>query len=761
MNKKIVAAVMASVLLGAMIASAEDAYIESDGSAGGGVNTGFFFGPQSKIEIDFQMTTNDANQVRLFGAAGTQNDDTKPEGECYIGSNAAGAQFFSFICGKSGGARQASNFYAIDTQRHRIVLDFYEAKEFQVWTGSSKSSKALSDFPANRQVYPIGFFCRNNTLYGTYSSYTSTFVYPTKMRVYRFRIWDAGVLVRDYTPFVKGGMPGFKENCSGRFVTGENIAAFTAGGDVAEEKDDPYISSPDNVPGATTSGKTVYLDTGYFVKPSSRVEVDYALLTNWATNNLYTSGSTDVLEAPSGTTQKFYLYMYGNRTNVGYYYWKIGTSEGSISPIGLATAYGVRRTVSMDSNTLHIVTAGYTNATRTVAADKSPLTAQLSDSLRLGTYLPMKIYGLKIYESDVLIKDYLPFVKNGVAGLTNSLDASDVKYSTTVGLLPPVSNVVFTAGGDITGSAYEKEAYIDFPGMQGQGVDTGYHVTRDSCIEIDVSLWNTSFGVNSAPDNSYEPFFFEQRDSSSSKTGVWARMFRRSNNQFSYRFEDCSNAANWVNMKSLDNERHQFKFDGAIGNAAMTTGDANVYSGEMPGTRTAGDCSKTLWLGCDYTGLYHNSFLRLYSFKISEGDVAKLYYVPCIKDGQAGLYDLCTDTFKPVAGGKVRGTMLKGQAFQIAPQPAKLMHTTGENTATLTCLAAGAQSYEWYEDDVKLVETGDSLTVNWDRSKAKSSKHTYTYSVVPVYTVFNETVRGEAATADVEFTPLGTNISIR
>ena len=33
--------------------------------------------------------------------------------------------------------------------------------------------------------------------------------------------------------------------------------------------------------------------------------------------------------------------------------------------------------------------------------------------------------------------------------------------------------------------------------------------------------------------------------------------------------------------------------------------------------------------------------------------------------------------------------------------------------------------------------------------------------VVPVYTVFSETVRGEAAAATVEFKPLGTAIIIR
>ena len=52
-------------------------------------------------------------------------------------------------------------------------------------------------------------------------------------------------------------------------------------------------------------------------------------------------------------------------------------------------------------------------------------------------------------------------------------------------------------------------------------------------------------------------------------------------------------------------------------------------------------------------------------------------------------------------------------------------------------------------------ETSDSLTLTWERAKAKMNNHTHTYSVKPVYTVFNETVKGEPATATVEYTPLG------
>ena len=83
--------------------SAEDAYIESDGSAGAGINTGFFVGPQTKIEIDFQLTTEDVLQARLFGASGVSGNDAKPECECYVGADTAGTKKFSFICGKSGG----------------------------------------------------------------------------------------------------------------------------------------------------------------------------------------------------------------------------------------------------------------------------------------------------------------------------------------------------------------------------------------------------------------------------------------------------------------------------------------------------------------------------------------------------------------------------------------------------------------------------------------------------------------------------------
>ena len=155
--------------------------------------------------------------------------------------------------------------------------------------------------------------------------------------------------------------------------------------------------------------------------------------------------------------------------------------------------------------------------------------------------------------------------------------------------------------------------------------------------------------------------------------------------------------------------------------------------------------------------------MRLYRFKVTTDGVLVRDFVPYSTNGVAGLYDLCGKRFYPLAGGKVSGAKSKGVAFQVEPQPMTLKYNEARRTGTLTCLAAGAQSYEWYENGVLMPgKTSDSLTLEWSEEKARSANSTYTYSVKPVYTVFNERVVGDAATTTVEYRPpLGTVISVK
>lgn len=57
-------------------------------------------------------------------------------------------------------------------------------------------------------------------------------------------------------------------------------------------------------------------------------------------------------------------------------------------------------------------------------------------------------------------------------------------------------------------------------------------------------------------------------------------------------------------------------------------------------------------------------------------------------------------------------------------------------------------------------ETSDALTLTWTRARAKSPS-VHTYSVKPVYTVFNEKIIGAPVSATVEYTPLGSILIIK
>ena len=611
---------------------------------------------------------------------------------------------------------------------------------------------------------------------GSYGGATAA----ASMRLYSFRIYESGTLVKEFLPWVKGGVAGLKETKSGRFHTGENARACVAGGDVTIEKDDPYVSTPDNtIASAAVKGKSLYFNTGYTFKPTSRMELDYALLTpDWTASTKW-SYEAHVFFANS-SSQMLYFMPYGKSAN-GCYYYKVGSQETSITYAGLDYAYNVRRTVSASANNIRLETAGYTNFNIT---SSSPVTANLNSTLlqiglRSGSYpaMPMKVYGLKIYETadgvETLVRDYQPCISNSVPILRDALAAP------TLGLLPTVfgsrnstvygspdnnahTNIVCEAGGDIQGDESAKEAYLDFDGVDGHLINTEYVVTKDSRVETDFAVWNNNFRMSTA---TAAPVFFHQK--SSGTDGIWFSLYYPSGTfRYGWRFSDRNNGANeWFKKTFITNERVKFVFDAPNDTVTSYRGGVALETLKLAqgnGTLTATTCSTTLRIGGSCDSRYAAG-MRLYGVKIYKSGVLDRNFVPCLTNGVAGLYETCQKRFFPLTGGKVRGATINGDTVQVAPQPAKLTHESGENSTTLTSLAiGGAQSYEWYEDGVLIpVKTSDSLTLEWSRAKAKANNYDHTYSVKPVYTVFNERVVGDAVSATVEYTPLGMVVTIK
>ena len=355
-------------------------------------------------------------------------------------------------------------------------------------------------------------------------------------------------------------------------------------------------------------------------------------------------------------------------------------------------------------------------------------------------YGAMKIYGLKIFESDALIKDFKPIVTNGVPGLIDVLHPSDIRYASTYSSSSGYA-LTFAAGGNHACTDGSDEAYLEFASSTNR-INTGIVVTKDSVIEADFALANAKY-----PTGSQQVMFVQD-----GSDGILARIYMNSEFKYSYEFRDYTGTGNAVNSGVLaSNERRQFKLDGPNAQMTIKRGDEVMYDASITeGERTRTSGSTTLKIG------NAAATMRLYGFKVTTGGNLVRDFVPYVTNGVAGLYDLCGSGFYPLPGGKVCGKGSKGKGeFVVAPQRT---YIDIDGSGTLRCMAPGAQSYEWYVNGERIDgETGDTLTVNWIRGKP----YTRTYSVVPVYTVFNETVRGEPAEAKVDFRPYGMIINVR
>ena len=723
-------------------ASAEDGYLESEGDAF--ISLGHCAGPNTKVAVDLQMTELSFNTFP-FGSYG--NNKTKDCFELYVSHGGDEIPRFSFEYSEAG-TRCAHNCNKATLERYILSYDAHAQMYLatNVTSGGALSTQSFSDKtpPTETSACPISLF---GGCYQKYAAQTNHFVGAAKMKVYGVKIWESGTLVKDFVPCLSSGIPGLRDVINKTFVTGINPTKVKYGGDILE-MDDGYIDIGDKLSDGT-NGQSLYLYPSYQFGPQTRMELDYALLTNSLSTGPF------LFSAYNGSKKNMEIW-----SNGGYYAFTIngdqiyGTSKiGDFQYVPAKDTAGVRRTLSMNSNSVAIITAGYTNAVKTVTAANALTTTLGNMTIAMrgayGTrFLPLRVYGFRLYENDAIVRNYVPLVTNGVPAMINTVTGG-VLYPLVLGGNGTKRALVAGAGGvfDEHTAESEGDAYLQFPG--NVSLDTGYRVTPNSCIDADFSLWDTYVIANGNEELIYQA------------SGTYVRFAAATDNNFWWRYYDYPSSGSPSTIGSsvnVSNERHQYKFDSYNGRVVFKTGDKVLYDVAMTDTRTRTDGSES-----NLKIAYSNARMRLYGLKISESGTEVRNYVPCVTNGVAGLFEKYTKTFFPLTGGKVSGKTAVGEdEFVTAPQPATLTKSASGNTATLTCFAPSAQSYEWYEDGVLMPgETSDSLTLTWARAKAKMNNNVHTYSVKPVYTVFNEKVLGEAVTATVEYAPQGTMICVQ
>ncbi len=747
-----VAAFAAAALLTAA-ARADDPYIESDGTSG--ISTGYRMKGTSRVEIDFAMpNVDDTSEWTGCKVLGTDAPgyESSLMTALYLTHNDQNT-FFAFRAKTSGNDAISRYKVGVDTARHTAIMDLPHDKIYFL-TGNTTNGLlggATSfglDFSNREAALPLSLFGRFNNVYAT------TLADGTKSRIYGVRIFENGIPVRNFVPCLKDGeTPCFKDLVGGGFIIGENVAAFTAGGDVPTYADDGYVSTAAN---ADATGGRLYFDTGYKVSRNTAVALDCALAVNYSGTRLWHLFDT-------GSTRFGFNY---NKAN-GLRYNAFGASSYATT---FSTAFpaptddkDVRRTFFIDNynGVAAVVTSGFTNQTATFTTSSA---AQNATTLKLSTdyaasvngnnWTPLKIYGCKIWESGVLVRDYAPYVDNGTPGLRDGLTGSFLASSRQTG----DTTSVLTYGGTIAG---EQDACLQSNGTQG--LSTGYKMKGISRVEVDFALTETNgnlriFGSD-AWMSDFKPWF------GTDSAGNWRLIG-----------EYDGVTKGWyppATPTKCDTKRHTaiMGFSSAGGGSyaySFVTGTTtNMTSGAFADIANA-ETSRPIplygrWANAEETSYACRIKAKIYSVRIYESDALVHEFLPYSRGGVVGFYDTVTGGIISNGSSFTFGGMGQDHGqLKAYLKPGYATEVTYGKTVTLTAYAPGATSYRWLMDGEPVAGgTDGTFTVDWARGGVRSENgFRHEYQAVAVYDTFYGVTRESEPSAAATVTSLPRALTI-
>ena len=729
--KKLLTMTCAAVMVVASAAFAEDAYIESAGSTG--MDTGYHMKPSTRLELDFALTDADQSaQGRVFAS---YQQETGTGCSLYITSSktwgvGVGSGTGSNWSGHWVDFPAGSKYYApVDTIRHQVVYDLpndrlvFATGSVTNWTHTTTKAPFTAD-----AVYSLGLFAWPTTAAAMYSD-------PSKARIYGLKIYEAGELVHDFEPCMMDGLAGFRDSVTGKFIAGgKDPGSFTAGGDYVTYES-PYVATPSNNYGNDQG--SLYIDTQYIATQNTRCEVDYAVR----------------MALPSDINGYYLFCGYGSTwyevsiNKNGFVCHNGGGWKVNILPT-IAKDVGIRHTAVLDNvnDTLSVLTAGCTNGTvSTVSSGNyNAYTIKLAARYELAQdFAPIKIYGFRIYEAGELVRNFMPCSQDGVIGLKDAVTGLFVSY-------PPAKRhetaKSLEYGGEI---AVVADPYIEGSGVNGPYIVTDYKPCGTTRAEIDFA--QTAFDTAAG----HYPFSIHATGTAFS-FGVYTFA---STQTYGYNCNDGNPKWHHSGMPTQTLARTTLILDAKNGKyiAAEARGAVTNKTFNISDTRTATTRSQyflPVYASRQNTGVSDEAGggsnpypaesrmpMRLYSFRLYEGDKLVRDYVPAVKDGVAGLQDR-------LPGGKflapATGAFTYGGVFPVEVSQDMARLSTG-GSATLTASAPGAASYRWLKNG-EPIEGGTSgtLMVNWRKPK---NAPTDAYQAVAVYSIDGLTV--ESATSSV------------
>lgn len=392
----------------------EAAYIEAEGLQW--INTDYYASPRTKITADFQFTAI-TPQARIFGVYDSNHLSIAP----YI--NVGRGLGLIYADGAPGGYPSISSG-AMDTKRHTLTLNGREDNYVYLTpaTGgaiTNQISTATIPLPTLTASSPlilgseIGRGKKMHTINPNDTIDTRAYI-----KFYGVKIWDwndaAGefTLVRDYVPQVRNGVPGLRDRVTGRFNASEAESGvpFLCGGAIERVVEaDPYIEATGNQ----------WIETDYYPNPKTRINADFQFTQPAAQARVFGTSHTDA----NDVTCSFYV-------NGGLQYaWGCQNSASTWTGTGIA-ADTIRRQTCFDipekqfrlydSDGARQYSCSTYTVTNTAQTALHLLTSKRNGILHYnnaGYKAKARLYGVKIYEDNALVRDYEPQVRDGMAGM--------------------------------------------------------------------------------------------------------------------------------------------------------------------------------------------------------------------------------------------------------------------------------------------------------------------------------------------------------
>jgi hypothetical protein len=247
-----------------------------------------------------------------------------------------------------------------------------------------------------------------------------------KARLYGVQIYEEGTLVRDYVPICQGGSYALRDKVNGTVLAKASNSHEFTGYSANNELDDVFFNAPMRDEDAyIESDGTQGINLGYFTTPNTRYEIDYQLKETVAQSRPF-GEATSALSAE--------LYIQGNG-NVAF-----GAGDTWVAQTTGVAADLNRHVAVLDFANRACGYSGYkmfafTSATvcKNMATFPTWLFAKgTSGGSSYSSSTSMKLYAFRIYESGILVHEYLPYKNGDTVGLYDTV-TDEVKLNSVNG----------------------------------------------------------------------------------------------------------------------------------------------------------------------------------------------------------------------------------------------------------------------------------------------------------------------------------------